>query len=138
MKNVLENRSIFSVNSDEAPYVRKRPKQKCKRQNQCSQEQRLNESYRMMSKSPMQKMIKVPITLLIKEWKGEVESSEIEKLSLDSRLNKWTEKTSNLAIFAMKKVGDAVRKLRQCCKIYRLQKASIQVSQHLNYTYLHH
>ena len=78
--------------------------------------------------SPLRKLIKVPVSVLLKEWTGKAVFDEESNDEVDSRLNKWSVKCSGPAKHAMKDLDYSVTNLRQCTTIRSLQKASIRVA----------
>lgn len=80
-------------------------------------------------KSPLSKLVKVPVEILLKEWKGSdnFDGSDDEEM-VDIRLNKWSQTVSGPAKLAMKRVDYTLQKLRESSTINSLQKSSLQVA----------
>jgi hypothetical protein len=79
--------------------------------------------------SPLTKLIKVPASVLLKEWSGkDVFDEESNDEEVDSRLNKWSETCSGPGKHAMKELDYSVKLLRQCTTISSMQKASLRVA----------
>ncbi len=81
------------------------------------------------SKSTLMKLVKVPVEILLREWKGENlnDYGDEDTEYRDKTLNKWSQ-ISGPASIAMRRVDYTLSKLRQCSSISTLQKASLQVA----------
>jgi len=80
------------------------------------------------STSPLTKLIKISVEILLKEWNGKDNFSDSDDDENDARLNVWSQTVSGPAKLAMKRVDFTLRKLRQSVTIHALQKASLQVA----------
>ena len=79
--------------------------------------------------SPLAKLIKVPVEVLVREWNWDGDGYDDEdREHLDNNLNKWSQTVSGPAAIAMKRVDYTLKKLRQCASINTLQKSSLQVA----------
>ena len=79
--------------------------------------------------TPLAKLVKVPVELLLREWNGReaFEESEDEDV-VDMRLNRWSQSVSGPAKLAMKRVDYTIKKLRESATINTLQRSSLQVA----------
>ena len=78
--------------------------------------------------SPLEKLVKIPVEILLKEWNVSDDFDGSEDEDIDFKLNRWSQNISGAATLAMKRVDFTLRKLRQSATIVGLQKSSLQVA----------